>query len=168
MYRTVKLLVRSLQIHEKLKNFINYLVRAGLWTVDLINADNYVKVKLQSFFKNEFCLRHSAFKGIYKKNYAVYHFQYTLYLSAEISVSGSVDDIDFYAFIMDSSVFGQNSDTTLTFDIIGVHDTFLYFLIFTENTALFQKLIHQSGFAMVYMGDNGNIAYIFAFGLHKI
>ena len=48
-----------------------------------------------------------------------------------------IDNVDFCILIKYSGIFGQDSDTTLTLDIVGIHDTFLYFLIGTENTALF-------------------------------
>ncbi len=49
----------------------------------------------------------------------------------------SVDNIDFCIFIVDRSVFGKDRDSTFTFNIVRIHDTFCYFLIFTEYSALF-------------------------------
>ena len=49
----------------------------------------------------------------------------------------SVDDIDLGTLIHNRSVLGQNGDTALTLDIVGVHDTLGNFLILTEYTALF-------------------------------
>ena len=83
-------------------------------------------------------------------------------------MSRCVNDINLNTFVMNSSILGEDSDTTFSFNIIGVHDTLLNFLICTENAALFQKLVHKCGFPMVNVGNNGYIAYIFAFGLHKI
>ena len=48
-----------------------------------------------------------------------------------------VDDVDLGTLIHNSSVLGQNGDTALALDIVGVHDTLSNFLIFTEYTALF-------------------------------
>ena len=53
-------------------------------------------------------------------------------------------------------------------NIIGVHDTFLNFLILAEYTALFQKLVNQSCFTMVNVGDNGYVTDIFTFCFHKM
>lgn len=47
--------------------------------------------------------------------------------------------------------FGKNGDSTLTLDIVRVHDTFLNLLIGTENAALFQKLVYQCSFTMIDM-----------------
>ena len=119
-----------------------------------------MQIQLKSFFQNEFGLRHSAFESVNQKDNAVYHFQYTLNLAAEVSMSWGIDNVDFGVFVM-------NCDTTLSLNIVGVHDTFLNLLIGTENTALFQKLVYQSGFTMVNVGNDGYVTYIFAFRLHK-
>ena len=52
-------------------------------------------------------------------------------------MSGGVNNINFYTIVSDGGVFREDGDTTLSFDIIGVHNTLLNFLIFTEYTALF-------------------------------
>ena len=165
--RAVKLLIRSLKIHKEFENFIDNLIRTCFRTVDLVDADNNMQIQFKSLFQNEFSLRHGTFKSIYQKNNAIDHLQYTLYLATEVCMAWGIDDVDFYSFVVDSSVLGQNSNSALALNVIGVHDTFLNFLVFTEYTALLQKLIHQCGFAVIDMGDNGYVAYIFAFDIHK-
>ena len=82
-------------------------------------------------------------------------------------MSGSIDNVDLYIFVKNSCIFRQDRDAAFPFNCIGVHDPFLYFLIRTENTALFQQLVHQSGFSMVNMSNDGHIADIFAFPFHR-
>ena len=60
----------------------------------------------------------------------------TLYLTTEIGMARRIDNVDFCILIKYSGIFGQDSDTTLTLDIVGIHDTFLNGLIFTEYAAL--------------------------------
>ena len=48
-----------------------------------------------------------------------------------------VDNVDLCIFISNCSVLGKNGNTTLSLDIIGIHDTFCHFLILTKYTALF-------------------------------
>ena len=103
--RAVKLLIRGFQIHEKFQNFINNFFRTCFRTVDFVDADDDVKVKLQCFTENKFGLRHSTLECVYEKNNAIDHFQNTLYLTTEISMSRCVDDVDFDSFVMDSSIF---------------------------------------------------------------
>ena len=82
-------------------------------------------------------------------------------------MSWCIDDIDFCILVIYSSILRKDSDTSLTLNIIRVHYTFLNFLIGTEYTALFLQLVYQSCFTMVYVGDNGNVSYIFSFCLHS-
>ena len=51
-------------------------------------------------------------------------------------MSRSIDDVDLLILVENCGVLGQNGDTTLTLDIVGVHDTLLDFLVCAEYTAL--------------------------------
>ena len=160
--RAVKLLIAGLKVHQKFQNFVYYFSRTSLWTVDLVNTYDNRQVQFQCFLQYEFGLRHGSFKSIHNKDDTVYHFQYTLNLAAEVCMTWGVDDIDFCILIKNSGIFGENGDSSFSLNVVGVHDSLSYFLIGTEHTALFQKLIDQSGFTMVYMSDDGNISYIFS------
>ena len=166
--RAVQLLVRCIQIHEKFQNFVHNFFRTCFRTVDLVDADNNMQVQFESFTKYKLSLRHGTLEGVHKKNNAVYHLQHTLYLAAEVRMTWSIDDIDFYILIMNCGVFGENRNAALTLNIVGVHDTFLDFLVLTENTALFQKLVNKCCFTVIDMGDNGHVTNIFTLGLHII
>ena len=76
-------------------------------------------------------------------------------------------DIDFCILIVNCCIFRKYRDTALAFNIIGVHDAILDLLVFAEDTALFQKLIHQRCFAVVNMGNNCYISDVFSFRFHK-
>ena len=97
-----------------------------------------MQIKLQGFFQYELCLGHSALEGIYQKDNAVHHFQDTLHFTAEICMARRIYDIDLCILIVYSCIFRKYRDTALAFNIIGVHDTLLDFLVFAEDTALFQ------------------------------
>ena len=164
--RTVKLLVGCVEIHQKLKHFVDDFVRACLRAVDFVDADDNGKIQLKCFFQHEFGLRHSALECVYNQNNAVYHFQNSLNLAAEVRMAWGVDDVDFRSFVVNCCIFGKNGDSTLTLDIVRVHDTFLNLLIGTENATLFQKLVYQCSFTMIDMGDDGNVSYIFSRCFH--
>ena len=51
-------------------------------------------------------------------------------------MSWCVDDIDLCIFVVYSGILGKDGDTSLTLNIVGVHYTFLNFLVGTEYTAL--------------------------------
>ena len=81
-------------------------------------------------------------------------------------MSRSIDDVDLGILICNCGILGKNGDTALTLDISGVHYTLRYFLILSEYTALLQKFINQGGLAVVYMGDNCDISYVFSLSDH--
>ena len=135
--RAVKLIVRCTQIDEKFKDFINDFIRTCFRTVDLIDTYDNREFQCKCFFQNEFGLWHGTFKSVNQKDHSVDHLKDTFYFSTEIGMSRSVNDIDLCIFINNCSVFGKNGNSTFTFDIVGIHYSFGYFLIFTENTALF-------------------------------
>ena len=135
--RAVKLFVRCAQIDEKFKNFIDNFIRTCFRTVDLVDTYDNRELQCKCFFQNEFGLWHGTFKSVNKKNHSIDHLKDTFYFSTEIGMSRSVNDIDLCIFINNCSIFGKNGNSTFTFDIVGIHYSFGYFLIFTENTALF-------------------------------
>ena len=63
--------------------------------------------------------------------------------------------------------YDLNRNTTFSFNVVRVHDTFLYRLIFTENTALAKKLVNQSCFTVVNMGNNRHVSDIFSCCFHN-
>ncbi len=75
-------------------------------------------------------------------------------------MAGRINDVDFDALVGDRGIFCQDSDTTLALKLVGIHDERANVLIFAENAALLQQSIHQGCFAMINMGDNGDIANI--------
>ena len=135
--RTFKLVIRSTEVDKEFKHFINYVIRSCFRTVNLIDTYDNRKFQLESFSQNELCLRHSTFKCINNKYNTIYHLKNTFYFSTEVSMSRCVNDIDLNTIIMNGSILRKDCNSTLTLDIIRVHDTFFYFLILTEYTTLF-------------------------------
>ena len=82
-------------------------------------------------------------------------------------MSWSSDDVDLGVFIKYSCILGQNRDSTLSLNIVGVHDALFYFLVCTEHTALTQQLVYQGSFTVVYMGNDRNVSDIFSLHLHN-
>ena len=157
----IQLIVICIQFHKQFQNFINNIIRSCFRSVDFVYTNHNGVVQFQRFTQNEFCLGHRAFKSIYYQYNAVYHFQYTFYLTTEVCVTGCIDDIDFHITVIYCCVFGKNCNTSFPFNITTVHNAFLHILIGTEDTALFQQLVNQCCFTMVYMGNDGYISDIF-------
>ena len=68
----------------------------------------------------------------------------------------SIYDIYLCITDLDSSIFCVDSDTSLFFLIIAVHDTDFDALVITESTTLFEEGINESSFTMIDVGNDGN------------
>ena len=69
------------------------------------------------FLEDETGLGHAAFKRIDQQQDTVYHLEDTFDLTAEVSMAGGVDNVDFGAFIMERGVFRGDGDASFTFQI---------------------------------------------------
>ena len=69
-----------------------------------------------------------------------------------------INDIDVGAFVLNRTVLGQDSDAALFFEIVGVHHASIDLLVFTEGTRLLEQLVYQRGFAVIDVGDDGDVA----------
>src|SRR5258708_2617241 len=127
---------------------------------------------LECLLEHKTGLRHGTFGGIDQKQHAVHHVHYPLDLTAKIGVTGSVHDVDLDMLLSlrvedaDGSVLCKNGDAALPFEVVRIHDSFGDLLIVAKGMCLAQKEVHQRGFSMVHMGDNGDVADIGAFGEH--
>ena len=158
-----QLFLAGIQIHEQLQHLVCDLVQACVRTVDLVDHNDDLQVHFQCLGEHKACLRHRALSRIYQQQCAVYHAENTFYLAAEVRMSRCINDIDLGVAVAYRGVLCQNGDTTLTLQIVGVHDTVCHSLIFPEYAALLQHLVNQRGLAVVNVGDNGDISQIFSY-----
>ena len=79
-----------------------------------------------------------------------------------------IDNVDLRTVVVDSGILGKDGNTTLSLNIIGVHNPVNNFLILAENSALSEQGIHQGSFAVVNVGDDGYISDVFSFHLHNM
>src|SRR3546814_6931561 len=92
--------------------------------------------------------------------------QNALDLAAEVGVTRRIDDIDprrVRALMalrrpFDRGAFGENGDPALLFDVARIHRAFLDTLILAERPRLAEKLVDESGLAMIDVRDDGDIA----------
>ena len=115
-------------------------------------------VEFKRSLKNKSGLRHRAFCCVNEKDNAVYHFKNTFNFAAEVCVSGSIDDVDFYSVIMNGSVFCKDSDASFAFKVTGVHNAVFNNLVITESTALFEHFVNDGSFAVVNVGNSCNVS----------
>ena len=157
-----QLFFSCIQIEEQVVNFFTNFFVSCVRTVGFIYNDDNFMAQLQRFLQNETGLWHWTLEGVYQQDNTVYHFQNTLNFAAEVSMAWGIDNVDFYIFISDCSIFCKNGDAAFFFQVTGVHNTVLYGLVFAESTALFQHLVNQGGFTVVNVGDDRNISQVFS------
>ena len=159
----VQLLVCGIQIQQKLQHLVYHLMDALIGTVNLIDDHNDAVAQLQRAAQHKAGLGHGTFRCIHQQNDAVDHFQDTLHLTAKVGVARRIHDIDLGISVLDGGVFGKNGDAALALQIIGVHHAVHCLLIFPVYAALLEHLVHQRGFAVVNMGDDGYISQLLVF-----
>ena len=157
--------VRCVQIHEQFEDFVHNFKRSCVRAVYLVDNNNDLVSEFECALQNETRLRHRSLKGINKQKNAVNHFQNTLNFSAEVRVTRGVDYVYFYIFVMNGGVLCKNGYSALSFEVVGVHNSFRNRLIFSENTALFKHLVNKRGLSVVNVRYNRNVSQIFSY--HK-
>ena len=68
-----------------------------------------------------------------------------------------VNDVDVVVVPLQRRVLGEDGNAPLFFLIIGIHDPLVFKLFTVKGAGLAQQLVYQSGFAMVDVGDDGDI-----------
>ncbi len=99
--------------------------------------------------EDELGLGHGPFHGVHEQQDSVHHVHHSFHFTAEVGVAWSVDNIDFHSVVVNGGVLGQDGDSPLPFQVIGIHDPFSDALIFSEDMALFQHRIHEGGFPWI-------------------
>ena len=158
--RELDLVLVGAQLDEEVDDLVDDLGRTCTRAVNLVDDDDDLLAERQCLFQNETGLRHAALKGIHKEKNTVDHEHDPLDLAAEVGMAGGVDDVDFCTFIHDGRVLGQDGDSALLLEGVGVHDTLVHLLIGAEGTALLEQRIYQRRFTVVNMGDHGDVANV--------
>ena len=117
-------------------------------------------MEARAFCKNIAGLRKRAFAGVDQEHHAIDHAQGAFDFATEIAVARRVDDIDLGVVEKKSGVLGQNGDAALALQVVGIHHALDKFLIGAENAALPEHGVHQRGFAVVNVSDDGDVANI--------
>ena len=155
-----QLILISIQLDEEVQHLVHNLLHALVGTVDFIDNHDGLQMCLQGLAQHVFGLGHRALIGINQKQHAINHVQHALHLAAKIGMARGIQNINLHAIMHNSGIFGQNSNATLTLQIVGVHNALFHMLVSTEHAALLQHRINQGGLAMVNVGNNGYITNI--------
>ncbi len=100
----VELILLCAEVDKQVNNLVNDLCGAGVGSVNLVYDDKNLLLECESLLEHEARLWHTALERIDEQKHAVNHHEYALDLAAEIGVTGSVNDIDFHAVIVDGGV----------------------------------------------------------------
>jgi hypothetical protein len=101
-----------------------------------------------------------TFGCVYKQQNSVNQCKCSLDFTAEVCVSRGVYQVDLGALPLDLSGLGQNGDSTFAFLIVIVHDAVDDCRVGGKSACATQERVNKSGFAMVYVRHEGDIAQI--------
>ena len=149
------------QIDQQIQNLIDHFFTPGVRPVHLVDHDQNLQLQFQRLLQHKAGLRHGSFKAVHQQQHAVHHLQHPFDLSAEICMPGGIDNVNFGFSVMHGSIFTQNGDAPLPFQVVGIHHAVHHLLVFSVYAALFQHLINQGRLAMIHMCNDCNIPNIF-------
>src|SRR5579859_7802809 len=157
----IKLLVRGVQRHEQLKHLVQDLVRQGIFAVNFVDDHDGFRAGFERLAKDKTGLGLRTFGGVHHEEHAVNHVHDALDLAAEIGVAGGINDVDVVVLVFESGVFGANGDAFFTLEIHGIHHALFGGLVGAKGAGLFEQAINERRFAMVNMGNDGDVPNVF-------
>ena len=97
--------------------------------------------------------------------HAVGHLQDAFDLAAEVGVARRVDDVDLGAADVQGDVLGQDGDAAFAFQVVGVENARRPRSSLSRNMPDWRMhLIDERGFAMIDVGDDGDVANVGSLG----
>ncbi len=154
------MLFLGVEVDEQVVDLVQHFLRTGIGTVNLVDHQNRRQVGFESLAQHVARLRQRAFAGVDQQHDAVHHLEGAFHFAAKVAVAGRVHNVDLYVVIEDGSVLGENRDAALTLQVVGVHDAFNQMLVGAKRAALPQHGVHQRGFAVVHVRDDGDITNV--------
>ena len=152
----IKLIFLGVEIDEEVVDLVQYFLGTRIGAVDLVNHDDLGQAGFESLAEHVTSLGQGSFAGIDEKHDAVDHFQGAFHFTTEVAVARGVDDVDLDVVIEDGGILRQDSDAALAFELVRIHYAFGDRFVGTKGAALLQHGIHQGGFAVVDVRNNGD------------
>jgi hypothetical protein len=156
--REVELGVGGVEFEEEFKDLIENLLGIGVFAIDLIENNDGFGPDFEGFTENELGLGLRTFGGINDKEDAIDHAEDAFDFSTEIGVAWGIDNVNADIVIFEGGVFGFDGDTPFPLEVHGVHHAFGDNLVGAEGTCLAEELIHESGLAVIDVGNDCNIS----------
>ena len=154
----IELVLGGVEVDEKAIDFVEDRGGAGVGTVDFVQNDDGRQLGLQGLLQDVTRLGQGAFAGIHQQEDAIDHAEGALDFAAKVAVARRIHDIDARAATEKGGVLGQDGDTALAFEFVGIHHAFGDFLVNAEDAALAEHGVNERGFAVVHVRDDGDIA----------
>ena len=165
-----RLIIRA-ELDEQIEDFVQNLVGPGVWPIDFVDDDDRPQLVLERLFEHEPRLRHRAFGRIDEEENPVGHAENAFDLATEIGVAGGVDQVDLGGLpvrpgVIDGDILGQDGDAAFAFEGIGIEEGILLHLAVAEIAALAKQSIDEGRFAVVDVGDDGDISDVVTHLIH--
>ena len=155
---------RGSQFKEEVLGFLHHLVDAGVGAVGLIYHDNDGHFGSQGLAQHEPGLRQWPLGGVDKQYHTIDHGEPTFDFAAEIGVTRGINDVNDEIIAVfaqplaaNGGVFRENRNAFFLLQITRVHDAISNFPVVTKDAGLLQHGVHEGGFTMVDVRDNGDI-----------
>jgi len=117
----------------------------------------------KGLLEDELGLGHGTISGIDDEADTIDHAHDTLDFTTEISVTGGIDDVDMVVLlgvgvvVDDGSALGENGDTTLTLEGVGVHET--HFTFGHAGTGRLEERVDEGGLTVIDVSNDSDVTH---------
>jgi hypothetical protein len=127
-------------------------------TIDFIHHDHSWQSESEGLRQHVASLWKRSFSCIDKENDAVDHRECTLNLAAEIRVARGIDEVDLNVIPRHRSGLRKDRDASLTFLIVGVHDSVDNSSVVAEGTCGSKQSVDKGGLTVINVSDERDVS----------
>ena len=153
----VELSLRGVERREQVEHFFMHFVLSRVLAVDLVDHDDRLDAARQGLADHELGLRQHAFRRVDQHDGAVDHTEDAFDFTAEVGMSGGIDDVDAHAFPHHRRALCQDGDSAFFFQVVAVQRAVNHMLMLPERAGLAEEFIDERGLAMIDVGDDGDV-----------
>ena len=154
----IELIFGRVQIDEEIIDFVQDFLGPSIGPVNLVEHNDRRQLRRQGLLQNVARLRQRPFARVHQHYDAVHHAQCALHFAAKVAMPGSIHDIDFRVMKKKCSIFRENSDAALAFQVVRIHHALDDGFVGTKNSALLEHGINERSLAVVHVRDDCYVA----------
>ena len=162
--RKLDLALVGIEIEEELVDLVHDLFDPGVGPVDLVDDEDHRQAGLERLAQHEAGLRQRPFARVDEQQHAVDHRQSALDLTAEVSVTRCVDDVDLRLAVAKGRVLGKDRDPLLALQVHRVEHPLVDVLVRAEGAGLPEHRVDEGRLPVIDVGDDRDVAEIRAAG----